>query len=283
MRERVVERELLLRGEVGDHRPGVHFGAGGRQGHHVAERNDFADFVFIEHQLPGIAVVGNARSDELGTVKYRAAAHREQKIDLFGFALGNGFAQGFDFGIRLDAPELYEVAAFERCDHLVVHAVFLDGAAAESNHDLLVGRNLFRQLGDGAFAEDQLDRILESEVVHIDKDLEFFDIQFRTHQGICAAECKDDFLIVANVRECEFLPYAVFQPFPGRLIAAYEEIPGDGTYIAEILPIIDEYFFIFIADFRDFVRSAFRIGDRQFPAVGIFHQMQPTQFGTCLW
>lgn len=90
------------------------------------------------------------------------------------------------------------------------------------------------------------------------------------------------FLIVANVRECEFLPYAVFQPFPGRLIAAYEEIPGDGTYIAEILPIIDEYFFIFIADFRDFVRSAFRIGDRQFPAVGIFHQMQPTQFGTCL-
>lgn len=30
----------------------------------------------------------------------------------------------------------------------------------------LVGRNLFRQLGDGAFAEDQLDRILESEVVH---------------------------------------------------------------------------------------------------------------------
>ncbi len=70
------------------------------------------------------------------------------------------------FGIRLDAPELYEVAAFERCDHLVVHAVFLDGAAAESNHDLLVGRNLFRQLGDGAFAEDQLDRILESEVVH---------------------------------------------------------------------------------------------------------------------
>ena len=166
LRERVVARELLLRGEVGDHRPGVHFGAGGRQGHHVAERNDFADFVFIEHQLPGIAVVGNARSDELGTVEYRAAAHREQKIDLFGFALGNGFAQGFDFGIRLDAPELYEVAAFERCDHLVVHAVFLDGAAAESNHDLLVGRNLFRQLGDGAFAEDQLDRILESEVVH---------------------------------------------------------------------------------------------------------------------
>lgn len=55
-----------------------------------------------------------------------------------------------------------------------------------------------------------------------------------------------------------------------------------GLYIAEILPIIDEYFFIFIADFRDFVRSAFRIGDRQFPAVGIFHQMQPTQFGTCL-
>lgn len=43
LRERVVERELLLRGEVGDHRPGVHFGAGGRQGHHVAERNDFAD------------------------------------------------------------------------------------------------------------------------------------------------------------------------------------------------------------------------------------------------
>ncbi len=97
--------------------------------------------------------------------RYRAAAHREQKIDLFGFALGNGFAQGFDFGIRLDAPELYEVAAFERCDHLW-SAPFLDGAAAERDHHLLVGRNLFRQLGDGAFAEDQLDRILESEVVH---------------------------------------------------------------------------------------------------------------------
>lgn len=34
------------------------------------------------------------------------------------------------------------------------YTAFFDGAAAESNHDLLVGRNLFRQL-DGAFAEDQ--------------------------------------------------------------------------------------------------------------------------------
>ena len=45
-------------------------------------------------------------------------------------------------------------------------AVAFDAAAAESDHDPLVGGNEFRQAGDLPLAENQLGRIVIDEIVH---------------------------------------------------------------------------------------------------------------------
>ena len=51
-----------------------------------------------------------------------------RKSTFRSFAQRNGFAQGLDGRVRLDAPELDQVAAFECGDDLIVDAVTLDTA-----------------------------------------------------------------------------------------------------------------------------------------------------------
>ena len=93
-------------------RPGVHLGTRGRHGEDRSQRHGLAGLP-LEHDVPCIAVVEKARSDEFRTVDDRPAADSLQEVHLPLFAQRNGFAQGLDRRIRLDAPELDQVAAFE--------------------------------------------------------------------------------------------------------------------------------------------------------------------------
>ena len=146
-------------------RPGVHLGTRGRHGEDRSQRHGLAGLP-LEHDVPCIAVVEKARSDEFRTVDDRPAADSQQEVHLPLFAQRNGFAQGLDRRIRLDAPELDQVAAFECGDDLIVDAVTLDASAAEGQHDAFSGGNELRQTGDLALAENQFGRIVIDEVVH---------------------------------------------------------------------------------------------------------------------
>ena len=146
-------------------RPGVHLGTRGRHGEDRSQRHGLAGLP-LEHDVPCIAVVEKARSDEFRTVDDRPAADSQQEVHLPLFAQRNGFAQGLDRRIRLDAPELDQIAAFECGDDLIVDAVTLDASAAEGQHDAFSGGNELRQTGDLALAENQFGRIVIDEVVH---------------------------------------------------------------------------------------------------------------------
>ena len=146
-------------------RSGVHLGTRGRHGEDRSQRHGLAGLP-LEHDVPCIAVVEKARSDEFRTVDDRPAADSQQEVHLPLFAQRNGFAQGLDRRIRLDAPELDQVAAFECGDDLIVDAVTLDASAAEGQHDAFSGGNELRQTGDLALAENQFGRIVIDEVVH---------------------------------------------------------------------------------------------------------------------
>ena len=91
--------------------------------------------------------------------------HRRRRAVPRLLAQRNGLAQGLDRGVRFDTPELDEIASLERPDDLIVDAVAFDAAAAESNHDALIGGNEFRQAGDLALAENQFGGIVVDEVV----------------------------------------------------------------------------------------------------------------------
>ena len=78
----------------------------------------------------------------------------------------DGLADGLDRRVGLDAPEFDPVTAFEGLDDLVVNAVAAHAAAAEGNHDLLVGRDQFAESGDLSFAENQFRRIVINEIIH---------------------------------------------------------------------------------------------------------------------
>ena len=160
-----VKGVLLLGFLTRNDRTRIHLRTRGRHREDGAQRNGFIR-LSLEHDIPRIALVEQARSDEFRTVDDRSAAHGQQEVGTVLTAQSHGLADRLDGGIGFDAPEFDPVAPFERLHDLIVNPVAAHAAAAEGNHDLLVGRDQFAESGDLSFAENQFRRIVINEIIH---------------------------------------------------------------------------------------------------------------------
>ena len=156
--------DLLMGMGIGDHRAGVHLGAGAHHGQHTAHRQGLAGR-FLKTGvilLPGILVAVHRNGYRLGVIAHRAAADRQQQIGFMPPGSLHAPIELIHRGVGHDAGNLSHIFAvvLQNFDNLVINPVFLDRTAAIDQHDVFA---VLRQFGVEAvqcvLAEIQLGRV----------------------------------------------------------------------------------------------------------------------------
>ena len=124
---------------IGDDGTAVHLRTSTGSSNDRADRDGFCrKLVRSEFHFPDILFQLCLRRDDLAAVDHAAAAHGQDEIGLIFFGQPRAFLH---FGIRRvrhDAGELDDILAIflQRLHHFIIDAVFLDGSAAISEHDI---------------------------------------------------------------------------------------------------------------------------------------------------
>ena len=177
---RIKESEIRLRTKdaglellflVRNHCARVHLGASAEHRHDRAQRNELAGEGVLDHfHVPDVLVQLRLRGDDLAAIGHRTAAHGENQIDVMLPRQLRALLHLDIGGVRHDAGELDHIFALciQNAHHFVIHAVFLDGAAAIRQHHrwAILLQQAAQILLHAALAEIHLGFVLEDKVVH---------------------------------------------------------------------------------------------------------------------
>src|SRR3990167_5909000 len=106
------------------------------------------------------------RGNELAAVDHRAAADGQDEIAVVAPGLRHGPQQGVELRIGFDAGEAADGEARQCLLDLGPDAVLEDAAATVGDQHAAAGGNFLAELGDLAFAEMDLGRIMKTEITH---------------------------------------------------------------------------------------------------------------------
>ena len=164
---------------VGDDRAVVHLGASAEHRDDGAQRDELRGAVMLGVlKLPQVLAQHGLRGNDLAAVGDRAAANRQNQVNMVFFCQLRALLHFGVGGVGHDAGELDDIfaRAVQDVGDFRIHTVALDGTAAVGQQHIgaVIGQQAFQILFYAALPKIDLGGVFKNEVVHSDKLLSCF-------------------------------------------------------------------------------------------------------------